>query len=182
MTVAKGITSGYMPLSAAMRAGASPTRFPMTPSRDVQLPGTSPGRRRVACAAALANIQIMEKDNLIANAEVMGERLRDGLPASGGKDTHCGRSARPWASRLCRAGRAERLGPPPSTRSWWAQLDRKAWDRGAIVYARGQVVRLAPPLCITRDKVDQLVDIVAASIGELEAELSLDCPAIALAT
>jgi 4-aminobutyrate aminotransferase-like enzyme len=33
-------------------------------------------------------------------------------------------------------------------------------------------VRLAPPLCITSDEVDQLVDIVAASIEELEAELT----------
>ena len=38
--------------------------------------------------------------------------------------------------------------------------------------ARGQVVRLAPPLCITPAEVDQLVDIVAASIGELESELT----------
>jgi adenosylmethionine-8-amino-7-oxononanoate aminotransferase len=53
-----------------------------------------------------------------------------------------------------------------------AKLDRKAWDRGAIVYARGQVVRLAPPLCITADEVDRLVDIVAASIEELEREVT----------
>ena len=53
-----------------------------------------------------------------------------------------------------------------------AKLDRKAWDRGAIVYARGRVVRLAPPLCITREEVDRLVDIVAGSIEELDAELS----------
>jgi adenosylmethionine-8-amino-7-oxononanoate aminotransferase len=53
-----------------------------------------------------------------------------------------------------------------------AKLDRMAWDRGAIVYARGHVVRLAPPLCITREEVDQLVDIVAASIDELEAGLT----------
>jgi 4-aminobutyrate aminotransferase-like enzyme len=33
------------------------------------------------------------------------------------------------------------------------------------------VLRLAPPLCITPAEVDQLVDIVAASLGELEAEL-----------
>ena len=52
-----------------------------------------------------------------------------------------------------------------------ARLDRKAWDRGAIVYARGQVVRLAPPLCITPAEVDQLVGIVAGSIEELEGEL-----------
>jgi len=32
-------------------------------------------------------------------------------------------------------------------------------------------VRLAPPLCITPADVDQLVDIVAGSIEELEGEL-----------
>jgi adenosylmethionine-8-amino-7-oxononanoate aminotransferase len=52
------------------------------------------------------------------------------------------------------------------------KLDRKAWDRGAIVYARGNVLRLAPPLCITAAEIDQLVGIVAASIEELEAELT----------
>ena len=53
-----------------------------------------------------------------------------------------------------------------------ARLDRLAWDRGAIVYARGSVIRLAPPLCITGGEVDQLVDIVAASIARLESELT----------
>jgi adenosylmethionine-8-amino-7-oxononanoate aminotransferase len=52
-----------------------------------------------------------------------------------------------------------------------AKLDRKAWERGAIVYARGQVLRLAPPLCITREEVDQLVGIVAGSIESLSSEL-----------
>ena len=51
-----------------------------------------------------------------------------------------------------------------------AKLDRKAWDRGAIVYARGNVLRLAPPLCITREEVDTLVDIAASSIRDLERE------------
>ena len=52
-----------------------------------------------------------------------------------------------------------------------ATLDRKAWDRGAIVYARGTVLRLAPPLCITAE-VDQLVDIVADTVNELARDLS----------
>jgi adenosylmethionine-8-amino-7-oxononanoate aminotransferase len=51
-----------------------------------------------------------------------------------------------------------------------SRLDRKAWDRGGIVYARGNVLRLAPPLCITPQEVDTLVDIVAGSVRELSAE------------
>jgi adenosylmethionine-8-amino-7-oxononanoate aminotransferase len=51
-----------------------------------------------------------------------------------------------------------------------SRLDRKAWERGAIVYVRGTVLRLAPPLCISPDEVDQLVGIVADSIHELGKE------------
>jgi 4-aminobutyrate aminotransferase-like enzyme len=52
-----------------------------------------------------------------------------------------------------------------------AEVDRMAWERGAIVYARGTVVRLAPPLCINAAEVDQLVGIVADSVLELQTSL-----------
>ena len=41
----------------------------------------------------------------------------------------------------------------------------------AIVYARGHVLRLAPPLCITGEEVDQLVGMVADSVEDLERDL-----------
>ena len=53
-----------------------------------------------------------------------------------------------------------------------AELDRLAWDRGAIVYARGTVLRLAPPLCITPSEVDHLVAVVADSVEDLERKLT----------
>jgi adenosylmethionine-8-amino-7-oxononanoate aminotransferase len=49
-----------------------------------------------------------------------------------------------------------------------ATLDQLAWERGAIVYARHHVLRLAPPLCITAKEVDQLVAMVADSIRAME--------------
>jgi adenosylmethionine-8-amino-7-oxononanoate aminotransferase len=52
------------------------------------------------------------------------------------------------------------------------ELDRKAWERGAIVHARGTVLRLAPPLCITAAEVDELVGIVADSIDSLQRDLA----------
>jgi adenosylmethionine-8-amino-7-oxononanoate aminotransferase len=53
-----------------------------------------------------------------------------------------------------------------------AELDRKAWDRGAIVYARGSVLRLAPPLCINGAEVDELAGVVADSVESLEKDLA----------
>ncbi len=169
MTVAKGITSGYIPLSAAIARGRLADAFPDDAKQENVHPGTY-AAHPVACAAALANIQIMEKDNLVANAAAMGARLRDGLQQTIGKKRIVG-EVRGRGLMVC----AELVAPDgsgrPLDKELVATLDRKAWDRGAIVYARGQVVRLAPPLCITAAEVDQLVDVVAASIGELEGEL-----------
>ena len=113
----------------------------------------------------------MEKDNLVANAETMGARLLQGLTQAVGKSRIVG-EVRGRGLMVC----AELVAPDGSGRpldgAHVATLDRKAWERGAIVYARGQVVRLAPPLCITREEIDTLVDIVTASIGELEGELA----------
>ena len=169
MTVAKGITSGYIPLSAAIARRRLADAFPDDAKQENVHPGTY-AAHPVACAAALANIQIMEKDNLVANAAAMGARLRDGLQQAIGKRRIVG-EVRGRGLMVC----AELVAPDgsgrPLDKELVARLDRKAWDRGAIVYARGQVVRLAPPLCITAAEVDQLVDVVAASIEELEGEL-----------
>jgi len=170
MTVAKGITSGYIPLSAAIARRRLADAFPDDAKEENVHPGTY-AAHPVACAAALANIQIMEKANLVANAAAMGARLLDGLQQAVGKKRIVG-EVRGRGLLVC----AELVEPNgsgrPLDKDQVAKLDRKAWDRGAIVYARGQVVRLAPPLCITREEVDQLVDIVAGSIAELEAELA----------
>ena len=51
-------------------------------------------------------------------------------------------------------------------------LDRKAWDHGAILYARGSVLRLALPLYITAAVVDELVGIAADSIEAPERDIA----------
>src|SRR5882724_5090986 len=60
MTVAKGITSGYIPLSGAIARRRLADAFPDDAKQENVHPGTY-AAHPVACAAALANIQIMEK-------------------------------------------------------------------------------------------------------------------------
>jgi adenosylmethionine-8-amino-7-oxononanoate aminotransferase len=170
LTCAKGITSGYIPLSAAIARRRIADAFPDDAKEENVHPGTY-AAHPVACAAALANIQILEKDDLVANAAAMGARLRDGLEQAVGKRRIVG-EVRGRGLLVCVEFVAPDGSGRPLEREHVAKLDRMAWERGAIVYARGQVVRLAPPLCINRDEVDQLVGIVAASVEELDAELA----------
>jgi len=170
LSVAKGITSGYVPLSASIARRRLAEAFPGDATQENVHPNTY-AAHPVACAAALANLKIMEQDHLVENAAAMGARLLDGLESAVGGGRIVG-EVRGRGLMVC----AELVEPNGSGRpldsAQVATLDRKAWERGAIVYARGSVVRLAPPLCITKDEVDALVDIVAASIGELETELT----------
>ena len=169
MSVAKGITSGYVPLSASIARAHLADAFPDDRTQENVHPNTY-AAHPVACAAALANLKIMEQDNLVENAVTMGARLLDGLRAAVGKRATVG-EVRGRGLLAC----VDLVEPDGSRRPLDAKrvadLDRLAWDRGAIIYARGSVLRLAPPLCITREEIDQLVDVVADSHAALERDL-----------
>src|SRR5262249_14865211 len=78
MSVAKGITSGYIPLSASIARQRLADAFSDSTTQENVHPNTY-AAHPVACAAALANLKIMEQDALVENAEKMGARLLDGL-------------------------------------------------------------------------------------------------------
>jgi putrescine---pyruvate transaminase len=170
MSVAKGITSGYVPLSGSIARPHLADAFPDGTTQENVHPNTY-AAHPVACAAALANLKIIAEDGLVENAATMGARLLDGLQRAIGKRSIVG-EVRGRGLLAC----VDLVEPDGSGRSLAAtqvaQLDRKAWERGAIVYARGSVLRLAPPLCITGAEVDHLVAVVADSVDDLERDLT----------
>ena len=165
MSVAKGITSGYIPLSASIARPHLAAAFPDDTTQENVHPNTY-AAHPVACAAALANLKIMEQDRLVENAETMGQRLLEGLRGAVAGLRIVG-EVRGRGLMVC----VDLVDPDGSGRPLEpkrvADLDREAWDRGAIVYARGSVLRLAPPLCITAAETDQLVGVVADSVAAL---------------
>ena len=170
MSVAKGITSGYVPLSASIARRHLADAFPANGTQENVHPNTY-AAHPVACAAALANLRIMEEDRLVENAETMGTRLLAGLTQAVSGCPIVG-EVRGRGLMAC----VDLVEPDGSRRPLddkrVASLDRLAWDRGAIVYARGSVVRLAPPLCITAAEVDQLVAVVAECVHALARDIA----------
>jgi 4-aminobutyrate aminotransferase-like enzyme len=60
----------------------------------------------------------------------------------------------------------------PLAKEQVASLNMRAWKRGALPFARGSVLRLAPPLCIDAAQVDELAAIVCACVEELQDEVT----------
>jgi adenosylmethionine-8-amino-7-oxononanoate aminotransferase len=170
MSVAKGITSGNIPLSASIARARLADAFSDTTTQENVHPNTY-AAHPVACAAALANLKIMEQDRLVENAAKMGERLLTGLRAAVGKSPIVG-EVRGRGLMVCVDFVQPDGSGKPLDGKQVAELDRLAWDRGAIIYARGTVLRLAPPLCITAAEVDELVAMVADSVGALQREVT----------
>src|SRR5262249_54928322 len=112
-----------------------------------------------------------EKDNLVANAATMGTRLLGGL-RDALRGVRIAGEVRGRGLLVCVDLVAPDGSGQPLDQDTVASLDRRAWDRGATTYARGSVLGLAPPLCITADEVDTLVGLVAETVRELDKNLT----------
>lgn len=88
MTMAKGLTSGYVPMGAAVVSGRVQQAFQGSPLLHVNTYAGHP----VACAAALASLRILEREELVANAAASESILRQGLA-----DASCGVG---WPTRV----------------------------------------------------------------------------------
>jgi adenosylmethionine-8-amino-7-oxononanoate aminotransferase len=169
MSLAKGITSGYVPLSASIARSHLAEAFRPDCIEENVHPTTYAGHP-LACAAALANLAVIESDGLVANAAAMGTRLVDGLMDEVGNRAIVADVRGRGLMACVELTQPDRSGGALPARTM-SRLEHKVWERGAIVFAKGNILRLAPPLCINAEEVDYLIAAVADCISELDREL-----------
>ena len=138
ITLAKGLGGG-LPIGACIALGRAAALF--TPGAH----GTTFGGNPVACAAGLAVLYAIERDNLLDNAVSVGGRLREGVLAL----DHPAVVGVRGAGLLLAIELAEPLA---------ASIADAALDAGFIVNAvNPQSIRLAPPLILTAAQADEFL-------------------------
>ena len=155
VVMAKGIASG-MPLSGIMAPRPLLERF--GPGAH----GGTYGGNAVSCAAAVATLDVIEDEGLVANAERMGARLMDGLRTAAEGHAHVAEVRGRGLMIGIEFAEGEALTPRPDLASG---LIAAARERRLLLLScgvRGQVVRIIPPLVTSADEVDQAL----ATIGE----------------
>lgn len=160
LLMAKGISSGYMPMGAvgATEAVLEPIDF----FANLQTYMNHPA----ACAASLANIAILQREQLIERAAASGAYLLDALkalahhPAVGEV-----RGAGLWAALDLTLDRATRA-PFPASRL--ERMVARAKAKGLIIKFMGSALEFAPALVITRDDIDEALRIVDECLTEDE--------------
>ena len=155
ITFAKGVTSGYQPLGGVICAPAVHAPLANDPQFFLRTGYTYSGHATV-CAAALANLDIMERERLLERAVHVGKRIEDGLDALVADGTLTGRrgAGAIWAGEL------------PEGLDATAVRDAMI-ARGVIARSIPGVIAFCPPLVITDDQVDTVLDVFAATVHEL---------------
>lgn len=159
MTLAKGLASG-VPIGACLAAGAAAGVF--KPGNH----GSTFGGNPLACAAALATLDIIENDHLMANAVAMGdfiaERFRTALAAVAG----------------VREIRNKGLMIGIELEQPCDDLVLSALAAGLLInVTNDNVIRLLPPLIIRRAEAEQLVALLSPLIADLLARSRAALPA-----
>ncbi|QIV80796.1 aspartate aminotransferase family protein [Mycolicibacterium frederiksbergense] len=154
---AKGLASGF-PLSVI----AAPEELMGKAWPGSQ--GGTYGANAVACAAAVATLDVIRDEGLVANAADRGSQLRDGLQLVADKHEAI-TDVRGLGLMLGNEFRDAAGKPDPATAS---AAQQEAARRGLLLLtcgAWGQVVRFIPALVVDADQVDEAVGIWADAVS-----------------
>ena len=173
MTCAKGITSGYAPLGAVMVRKQIADAF-IGDEADKFMHGITFGGHPASCAAALANLAIIEREELNERSRAMGDYIIRELRAAVGEHPNVGDirgKGMFMALELVHDRASNRPLEEPNLMAWLSDQFKR---RGLICRADDRldpVIQLAPPLNIPQEDADTVVAIVADVIHALGRKL-----------
>jgi len=165
--MAKGLTSGYIPLGGMMVSDKIAGYFNEVP---LQL-GLTYSAHAVACAAGVATIKVYEDEHLLENTVKMGKyldgqmiKMMEKHPSVGDfrntgllgaielvKNRETKEPVTPWNAK-------------PSESECSNRIAAKIRELGMFTFVRWNWIFVAPPLCITHDEMDEGLDIISKAI------------------
>ncbi len=148
VTTAKGLGNG-VPIGVCMAAGKAAAL--MSPGKH----GSTFGGNPLACAAALATLNVIERENLCDNAARMGKYLLEQF------------STQLKDNSSVRAIRGVGLMIGIELKQSCGELVAKAAEKGLLInVTANSVIRLLPPLNLTQEQADEIVTTVSELIAK----------------
>jgi beta-alanine--pyruvate transaminase len=163
VTVAKGITNGTVPMGAVfVRKGIYDTFMDAAAENAIELfHGYTYSGHPLACAAAMATLDIYEEEGLFANANHLASYWEDTLHSLKGL---------PHVIDLRNLGlvaaiELKSIPGKPGLRGM--DCLQRCFDKGLLIRTTGDIIALSPPLMIQKQHIDQMFEILAGVLKEL---------------
>jgi taurine--2-oxoglutarate transaminase len=172
--MAKGLTCGYLPFGCLVVSDNIAAKFD-----DQVLPlGLTYSAHPVGCAAALETLQVYEDENLIENAVAMGkymdeqvDKLKQKHPSIGDwRNTGLLGCIELVKNRRTKEPMAPFNAAPPDM-VVMNKVAAKIRELGMYTFVRWSYIFIAPPLCITKEQVDEGLAIISEAISIADAHV-----------
>ena len=177
ITIAKGISSAYLPIAATVVRNDVFRSFVGDPAQNRHVVQVNTyGGHPAAAAVALRNVEILLEERLAERAAETGRYLLDGLRTL---------LRHPWVGDVRGKGllagvelvldrrTKTPLAPPESLRLVdWCRDQGVIVGRSAAGRQHSNTITLAPPLVLTRSEADRIVDVLDRGIAWLGAQLN----------
>src|SRR4030043_930706 len=163
ITMAKGISSGYVPLGGVGCTDRG--RGPIEIFHHLHTYSNHP----VACAVALKNLEIMKNENLIDRSRKLGAYFLEGLKTlQSHRIVGEARGTGLWTGLDFTLNKEKKTPLPPQR---GVRLPHLAKKKGLIIKTMGQALEFAPPLIIRKEEIDEAIRILDECIADEEKEL-----------
>jgi len=173
MTMAKGLTCGYIPLGAVVVRQHVADYFENNPL----VCGLTYSGHPVGCATAVATMEVYEEDNLVENSRQMGEILTNRLDDLKARHHSVGdvRNVGLFGVIECVKNRKTRepLAPwnaKPSEMGAMAKVAGRLRELGMHTFVRWNWIFTVPPLCIDEAGLDEGISMIDDALKLADAE------------
>jgi len=163
ITCAKGLTSGYVPLGAAIVSEKIGHYF----EDHVLYAGLTCNSHALACATAIATINVYKEEGLIENARQMGKVLRQELERLKAKHPSVGdvRAIGLFSIIELVKNRQTRepmvpYNPKPAEMGVMGKIGGYLRENGLFVFVRWHMIHINPPLCINEEQLREGLAII----------------------
>ncbi len=168
IAMAKGLTSGYLPLGCLMVTDKIAAKYDDT----MLALGLTYSAHPVSCAAALEMLKIYEDDNLIENAVKMGkyldaqiEKLKQKHPSIGDwRNTGLLGCLELVKNKTTKEPMAP-FNAKPDEMAVMNKVAAKIKELGMYTFVRWSYIFIAPPLCVTKEQIDEGLAIISEAIS-----------------
>ena len=158
MTVAKGITSAYFPVGAALISDAVAEVFETADETGAIFTGYTYSAHPVGSAAVVACIEETLRLNTKANAAARGAQLFDGVQGLMAKHSVIGDVRGGHGLMTAIELVADRATKAPLDPAAVARVQKTTYEAGAMVRIGGNNLMMSPPLVITEAEVQRVLD------------------------
>lgn len=170
ITFAKGVTSGYVPLGGLAISEKILARISGENAKGSWFTnGYTYSNQPVACAAALANIELMERDGIVDHAREMADYFAAALASL--TDLPGVAETRAVGLVGCVQCMLDPTRPDGNDddKAFTRKIDERCFELGLIVRPLGDLCVISPPLIITRAQIDDMIAIMRQAISEVGA-------------